>query len=176
MSKLEPIVVLHQGRFISLVKRGRWEYAERVNATGAAVVVAVTDDGKLLLTEQFRIPLGKPVIELPAGIVGDVAGEEHEIIAVAARRELLEETGYEAREMRELFTGPTSAGLTSEQVTLFLASGLRRVSAGGGKGEEQIQVHEIPLAEVHDWLFRRVAEGVPVDPKVFAGIYFAKRA
>src|SRR5512140_2573788 len=62
---------LFTGRFLALVREGRWEYAHRVNATGAAIILAVTDDQRLLLVEQYRIPCHARTIELPAGIIGD---------------------------------------------------------------------------------------------------------
>src|SRR5512133_3981949 len=120
---------LFTGRFLSLTREGRWEYAERVNATGAAIILAVTAEKNLLLVEQFRIPCHCRTIELPAGITGDEPGAVQESSAEAARRELLQETGYEAGKMDALMTGPASSGLTSELVTLFLASDLRK-SAG----------------------------------------------
>jgi ADP-ribose pyrophosphatase len=137
-------------------------------------IVAVTDELRLLLVEQFRIPLLKNVIELPAGLVGDLAGEEHEELATAARRELFEETGYEATEMRWLVSGPSSAGLTSEVVDFFLATGLVRVHAGGGDHHENIVVHEVPLEGIRQWLEERAAIGVLIDPKVYAGLYLAQ--
>jgi ADP-ribose pyrophosphatase len=167
---------LYEGKHLRLVKHGQWEFTERVRVTGAAVIVAMTDDGRMLLTEQHRIPVAGRVIELPAGLAGDIAEEAHETLETAARRELREETGYEAREMAHLVTGPSSPGLTSELVSLFLATGLRQVGPGGGHGDERIQVHSIPLAEIHQWLRRRIGEGLLVDPKVFAGIYFARWA
>lgn len=164
--------VLFTGKFLSIIKEGRWEYAERVNATGAAIIAAVTDDGKLLLVEQYRIPVHTRTIEMPAGIIGDEAEHSKESDAEAARRELLEETGYDARRMEILTSGPASSGLTSEVVTLFRATGLRKVSAGGGVAHEDIVVHEVPLNEVHAWLEAKVREGLMVEPKVYAGLYF----
>src|SRR4051794_7804257 len=93
---LLPKITLHTGKFLALVKEGQWEYAERTNATGAAIIVAVTDEQKLLLVEQYRIPVHVRTIELPAGIIGDDPGNGDEAHAEAARRELAEETGYEA--------------------------------------------------------------------------------
>jgi ADP-ribose pyrophosphatase len=166
---------LHEGKHLRLVQTQGWEYAERVQASGAAIVVAVTPRGGLLLTEQHRIPIRRKVIELPAGLAGDLDAEPQEQMATAARRELLEETGYEAEEMIHLTTGPSSAGLTSELVSLFLARGLRKVGPGGGHGDEQILVHEVPLDQVENWLRQRTAEGLLVDPKVFAALYFARQ-
>lgn len=166
---------LFTGRFLALVREGRWEYVDRVNATGAAIILAVTDENKLLLVEQYRIPCHCRTIELPAGIIGDEPGAGGESHAAAAGRELLEETGYEARRVEPLTTGPASAGVTSEVVTLFRARQLRRVGAGGGVGHEEITVHEIPLAEVPSFLEAKARAGVLVDPKIFAGLYFLLR-
>ena len=166
--------VLAQGRFLRLMKQGRWEFADRVNAKGAAIIAAVTPEGCVLLIEQYRAALGRTVIEMPAGLVGDEE-DEHEHFAVAARRELLEETGYEADEMIEVAHGPPTAGLATELVTLFVARGLQRVHAGGGNEHEDIAVLEIPLAEVDAWLHERAAEGRLIDPKVYAGLYFLLR-
>jgi ADP-ribose pyrophosphatase len=167
--------VLYTGKFLSLIKEGRWEYADRVNATGAAIIVAVTPDQKLLLVEQYRIPVHVRTIEMPAGIIGDEAEHSAESQAEAARRELREETGYDADRMEILTSGPASSGLTSEVVTLFRASGLRKVSAGGGITHEEIVVHEVPLNEVHAWLETKVRAGLMIEPKVYAGLYFLLR-
>jgi ADP-ribose pyrophosphatase len=161
-----------QGKFLRVLKCGRWEYADRVGTTGAVVIVAVTGDAKLVLTEQYRIPVGRRVIELPAGLAGDVPSQAAEAFADAARRELFEETGYTTQGMAALTTGPPSAGLASEIVVFFRATGLSRAGAGGGVDHEDIQIHEVPLANVRRWLAAKTAEGVLVDPKVYAGLYF----
>ena len=163
------------GRFLALHREGHWEYAERIQATGAAILVAVTPEYKLLLVEQYRIPCHARTIELPAGIIGDEPGAAAESHLEAARRELLEETGYAAERLEPLVTGPTSSGLASELVTLFRASGLRRVGAGGGVAHEAITVHEVPLADAPAWLEAKARSGLLVDPKVYAGLYFATR-
>jgi ADP-ribose pyrophosphatase len=165
--------ILAEGRFLRLVRRGRWEFAERNNATAAVVIVAVTDDARIILVEQERAPLGRRVIELPAGLVGDEPGGTHESVLSAARRELLEEAGYEASELWEIMSGPTSAGLSTEVVTLVAARGLRKVGAGGGTEHEVVEVHAVALHEAPQWLEARMRAGVMVDPKVYAGLYFA---
>ncbi len=166
---------LFTGRFLALVREGRWEYADRVNATGAAIILAVTDDQHLLLVEQYRIPCHARTIELPAGIIGDEPGSGNESHSEAARRELLEETGYLAQEIEPLTTGPASSGLTSEIVTLFRASHLRNTGQGGGVAHEQITVHEVPLTEAHAWLDAKARTGILIDPKIYAALYFLRR-
>lgn len=166
---------LYRGKFLALVREGRWEYANRVNATGAAYIVAVTPEHKLLLVEQYRIPCHARTIEMPAGITGDSDSPSGEEAAEAARRELLEETGYRAANMEPLTMGPASSGLGSEIVTLFLARDLVREGSGGGVEHEQIQVHEVPLRQVEPWLKQAAERGLLVDPKVYAGLYFLGR-
>ncbi len=163
---------LFKGRFLALVREGRWEYAERVNATGAAIILAVTSEQKILLVEQYRIPCHARTIELPAGIIGDEPDSGSESHADAARRELQEETGYLAADIEALTTGPASSGLTSEIVTWFRASNLRKTGQGGGIAHEEITVHEVPVSEVCDWLAANARAGILVDPKIYAGLYF----
>ena len=169
--------VLAQGRHLRFVEEDGWEFVERNAINGVVVIVAVTAEGRLVLVEQYRRPVGTTVLELPAGLSGDVVGQEDEDLASAARRELLEETGYDAGSLERIGpTGPPSAGVTSEVVTFFRAQALRRVGPGGGDAHEQITVHEIPLAEVEAWLEERARAGALVDPKVYAGLYFASRS
>jgi ADP-ribose pyrophosphatase len=166
---------LYTGKFLALIKEGHWEYAHRTNASGAAIIAAVTEDGKVLLVEQYRIPVHARTIELPAGIIGDEPGKADEAHAEAARRELLEETGYDAGKVEALTHGPSSGGLASETVTLFLATQLKRVSKGGGVAHEDITVHEVPLSSIVEWLEAKANTGALVDSKVYAGLFFIQR-
>lgn len=165
---------LYEGKHLRLIRRGHWEYAERTNASGGVAVIAITPENKLILVEQFRPPVRRSVVELPAGLAGDILGEESEAMAAAAQRELREETGYQAHRMIHLLTGPTSAGMTSEIITIFRAIGVKRVGKGGGDEHEEITVHEISVAEADHWLRNKIAQGVLIDPKVYVGLYFAK--
>jgi ADP-ribose pyrophosphatase len=165
---------LHTGEFLALIRDGHWEYAHRVKATGSAIIVAVTEERKLLLVEQYRIPVQARTIELPAGIIGDEPDKRDEAHLEAARRELLEETGYAAERIEAIMTGAASGGLASELITLFRATGLRRVHAGGGVAGEDITLHEVALAEADSWLTAKAQAGLLVDPKIYAALYFCQ--
>jgi ADP-ribose pyrophosphatase len=169
------VKVLHSGRHLRLVERAGWEFVERPGIHGIVLVVAVTPEGRLLLVEQPREAVGAAVLELPAGLAGDAESPAGEPLEEAARRELVEETGWDATGMERLTAGPPSAGVTSEIVTLFRARGLRKVGPGGGVAGERITVHEVPLDGVESFAREREAEGVLVDPKVWAGLWFALR-
>ena len=162
------------GRFLRLVNAGGWEFVERVRATGVVAVVAVTAEGELILTEQFRRSLTGRVIDLPAGLAGD--GPRTEELVTAARRELEEETGYAATRLTLLAHAPTSPGLTNEVVSFFRAAGLKRVGAGGGVDGEDICIHLVKLQRADAWLRRKSRAGVHVDCKVYAGLHFARQA
>ncbi len=171
--KKQPVI--RSGKYLRLVIRDGWEYVERVNSSGVVIIVARTDDDKVLFVEQFRRPVGKNTIGFPAGLVGDDRGRRGESMAAAARRELIEETGYRARKFTRFFTGPVSAGMCRDMVTIFHATGLRKVGRGGGVGDlEKITVHEVPLTGADAWLKARSRRGVLIGPNVFAGLYFLK--
>ena len=170
-----PTTTLHTSKFLALIKEGHWEYVDRVNATGAAIIIAVTADQNVLLVEQYRIPVHARTIELPAGIIGDEPGSSDESHAEAARRELLEETGYAAGRIEGVTTGPACSGITSERVTLFRALDLQRIGSGGGVAHENITVHEVPLGEIVEWLEAKARTGILIDPKVYAGLFFIKQ-
>lgn len=155
-----------EGRFITAKTRGRWEYVGRARNIRAAVILAITDAREVILVEQFRVPLGRPCIELPAGLIGDDDSSAGEDASLAALRELEEETGYRATHMEALGEFWSSPGMVSESFTLFRAQGLARVSAGGGVEGEGITVHHVPLDGVADYIAARRAEGMAVDVKI----------
>lgn len=174
MKDTDNRIVEHEGKFLRVVKRANWEYVERPNISGVVVILAITDEGNILLTEQFRIPVNATVIELPAGLAGDHPGQAQESLIDAAHRELYEETGYTAGRMEILTEGPPSAGLSNEVITLVRASALKRAGSAQGDGTEQIILREIPLHGIASWLEdQRTHHGKMVDPKVYSGLYFA---
>lgn len=167
--------VLWAGRFLDVVRINRWEFVQRKNITGIVGIVPVTDDGKLVLLEQYRPPMGGKVIELPAGLVGDVPGNQAEPLEAAARRELQEETGYEARHMEIMFEGCVTPGLCDESISFFLATGLRKTADGGGDETEDIVVHEVALEAVTDFLAEQQRKGFFIDLKVYSALFFLQR-
>jgi ADP-ribose pyrophosphatase len=169
---LKKETIHYTGRFLGLKEYDRWEYAYRTNASGVIVLVPLTDAGELVLVEQYRIPVQSRVLELPAGLVGD-NGDLDEDFRVAANRELVEETGYRANSLEELLTSPSTPGMANEMITIFLASGLERVGPGGGDGNEDITVHVVPLKNAVEWLEARKSEGIMIDHKIYAGLFWA---
>lgn len=174
MNEPAEIEIMAQGRFLRLVKQGRWEFVERPNTDGAVAVIAVTDAKELILIQQHRVPLGKSCIELPAGLAGDLDDDPDESFADAARRELLEETGYAAARIEHLFAAVTSPGLTSESIDLYRATGLTKQHDGGGTDHEQIAVHLVPIDRVDAWLVDRASDGLAIDIKVYTAAVLVK--
>ena len=163
----------YSGRYLALAEREEWEFATRTNARAVAVLVAVTPDNRLVLVEQYRIPVRRPVLELPAGLVGD-GSDPGEALLEAAQRELLEETGFHAEHLHFLLEAPSTAGLSDEMVYFFLAEGLKRTGPGGGDPSEDIEVHLVELDQVDRWLAERQAGGAYLDPKIFTALYWLR--
>ncbi len=161
---------LYEGQWLRLVRIGHWESCERTHGQGMAVIViAVTPTDDVLFVEQYRIPLGARTIEMPAGLVGDDHAED--TLVDAARRELIEETGWSPGRVEVLLTGPTSSGMSNERIAFVRARDLVRVGDGGGVDDENIIVHAVPRAEAPAWLMRKRAEGFELDLKLWAGLW-----
>ncbi len=172
----DGIETLGEGRFLRLVKRGSWEYVERVNVHGVAVLVPVTGNAELVLVEQYRPPVRRRMVELPAGLVGDEEALRDESLWEAANRELEEETGYRAGRLGLLACMPSAGGLTNELVSFVHATELERVGSGGGVAGEGIDVWVVPLAGLRTWLAKRELEGCLLDPKIGTGLYLLQSA
>jgi ADP-ribose pyrophosphatase len=168
--------ILGEGKYVRLVARGRWEWAERTNTSWAVVIVAVTADRQMVLIEEYRHPMEARVVGLPAGLVGDEPGIGEEDYIEAAKRELLEEAGFASENWLHLVEGPASPGLTNEQYVIYLALDAIKKTDGGGDESEDIHVRLVPLDQVETWLQERKKQGLLVDPKVYIALYFATRA
>jgi ADP-ribose pyrophosphatase len=158
-----------EGKHLLVKEQHDWQFVERKKGKTAVAVVAETDRGEVILTEQHRKPLGKRVIDYPAGLVGD---EDTTDPAETARKELEEETGYVCDSVELLATGPSSPGITSELVSFYRARNVRRKGEGGGVGGEDITVHVVPRGELVPWLKKKEGEGMLVDLKLWGGLYF----
>jgi len=159
----EPTEIAWQGKWITAKRQGRWEFVSRARGIRAVVIVAI-DQGHVLLVDQYRVPLGKRCLELPAGLVGDE--DESDTIEQAARRELEEETGYRCDTVEPLGDFYSSPGLVSEGFTLVRVSGLTRIGEGGGTADEDIVVHRVALEALPDFVAAKRAEGLGIDVKL----------
>lgn len=162
----EPEQVMWEGRFITAKVRGKWEYVSRSRGIHAAVILAVDSERHVLLVEQYRVPLGRTCIELPAGLVGDHDDYTGEDPAVAAARELEEETGYRADTLEVVGEFWSSPGMVSESFTLLRAHGLTRVGPGGGTEGEDIRVHRVPLDRLAAFIAAQREAGAAIDVKL----------
>ncbi len=166
--------LLYEGKFLTLnVTATGWEYCARRAQQSAVMIFAMTEEKRVILVEEFRPPVQAFTICFPAGLHGD--SSEDESLQSAAAREFFEEAGYEADELVTLFQGPSSPGLTSEMVTFFLATQLRRCGRGGGVESERISVHEIEIEAIDEWLIQQQAAGKLIDPRVYTGLYFLRQ-
>mgnify|MGYP003596411041 FL=1 len=154
------------GKFITAKTKGKWEYVTRSRGIRAAVILAIDAEDHVLLVEQFRVPLGKPCLELPAGLIGDhddVVGED---ATIAAARELEEETGYRAARIEVIGEFYSSPGMVSESFSLLAARDLTRVGPGGGVDGEDITVHRVPLAGLEQFIAQARQRGLGIDVRL----------
>ncbi len=169
-----------KGKFMSAVEityrdaRGAvrtWEALERVGIGGIVVLVAVTPAGNVILEKQFRPAMGREVIELPAGLV-----ESGESMEEAAKRELIEETGWSSAKLQFLAEGPISTGASTEALRAYLCTELERVGKDGGDDNEIIDVIEVQMENVQEFLREQQRQGALVDLKVFGLVELARNA
>ncbi len=138
---------------------------EWIDHPGAAVVIALLDNGKLLFERQFRYPVRQIFLELPAGKID--AGEP---ALDTARRELREETGYKAKTWRHLGTMHPCIGYSNERIEIFLAHGLIYVGSELDAGEH-LEVIEMSLADA----ILAVRDGEITDAKTITALFWAEK-
>lgn len=164
MSQDQPVETMWEGRYIRALRQGSWEYVSRARGIRAVVILA-EHDGKIVLIEQYRIPIGRRCLELPAGLIGD--DDENADVEDTAIKELEEETGFTAERIERLGEFYSSPGMVSESFTLVRAHGLTRVGDGGGlDGHEEIIVHLVEREAIPAFVEERRAEGVGIDTRM----------
>jgi len=165
---------LYNGKVFNLVvdqieyPKGHPAIREIAEHPGGAVALAMFPDERIILVRQFRYPIGKSLLELPAGKL-----DPNEDPAVCAARELEEETGYKAQNWRKLTAIYTSPGFCTEQLHVFLATDLSRSVTGQKleEGEQSLTVEIVPLSQAIDMIERQEI----VDGKTICGILLAER-
>jgi ADP-ribose pyrophosphatase len=169
----EPLTsrVAYAGKLLTLkedtvrLPDGATATREYVLHPGAVVIIPLFDDGSLLLEHQYRYPVRRHFLELPAGKI-----EPNESAEETARRELLEETGYVARDWRFLTTLHPCVGYSDERIELFLARGLN-FEGHPGEDEEFIDTFIVSVEAAMDKIFAREI----TDTKTILGIFWADR-
>jgi ADP-ribose pyrophosphatase len=158
---------LYQGKIINLridtVELPNQKYSKReiIEHCGGVAIIA-THEGKIILVKQYRKAVEKSLYELPAGKL-----ESMEDPLVCAKRELMEETGYEPQNLKFVFNFYSSPGFTNEMINLFIADRIIFVGASPDE-DEYIEVVEIPFEEA----FRMVSDGEIIDAKTIVGLLY----
>ena len=162
----------YEGKYLRIVEKRvvtrtgttrTWETVERSNVTGngAVVVIAVTTEGELLFEKNWRVPTESYVIQFPAGLT-DLDGESEE---ATARRELLEETGYAAKEMIPVLVSPLSAALIRTRAMHFFAPGVEFAGKPTSSDIEDIEVIKVPVEKADEFM-STLPEDVELDLQV----------
>jgi ADP-ribose pyrophosphatase len=158
--------LLHEGRYFSFLRdevelpNGRRTHRDFVRHPGAVAVVPFLPDGRVVLVRQYRYAAGKELLEIPAGTL-----EPGELPLDCARRELVEETGYEARELEPLLSCYMAPGYSSEVIHFYKARGLREVGHEQ-EPDEDIAIERLDLEAVREMIKRNIIE----DAKTMVGI------
>lgn len=163
--------VIYEGNILDLrvdqveLPNGRSTSREVVDHRGAVAVVPLNEKNEIVMVRQYRYPAGQVLLEVPAGKI-----EKGEDPALCARRELREETGFEAGEFRLLYTFYTTPGFTTEKMYLYLARALEQL---GDRPDEDEFIHlkVVPLEKA----LEMVEAGEVIDAKTIIGILAAKR-
>lgn len=151
-----------------------WEAVERVNCSGIVAVIPVTIDGEFLLIRQFRPVVNNFVIEFPAGL-----NDKEESLIEAAKRELIEETGYNAKELIFLADGPVSSGMSTEMLTVFLAKNACPAPSDikekyPADESESIEIIKTPIPKIYETLESYRKNGDYIDLKIYGLVEIAR--
>ncbi len=164
-------MAMYEGNFIKVFKDnvqlpdGSVSTREHIAHPGAVAVLAILDNGDLLMERQFRYAPQREFIELPAGKI-----DHGEDILLTAQRELLEETGYIASDWTHLTTAWPCIGYANERMEYFLARGLTYQGRQLDDGEF-LEVFELSLTDALDW----IRQGKINDSKTMVGIFWLEK-
>lgn len=148
-------IILHVFKDTVQLPNGNPATREVIRHVGAVGVVPVTDDGKVIVEQQFRYPLDQVITEIPAGKLDSFAEDR----LSAAKRELEEETGYTAKEWTELGDYYPTPAYCDERITLYLARGLAQGQRHLDE-DEFLNFKAVPLADlVEDVMAGRITDG-----------------
>jgi ADP-ribose diphosphatase len=157
------------GKYVRVLKRGKWEFASRTNNINAVVILAEYE-GEVILVDQPRVPPDCRCIELPAGLVGDE--DPNATPEETAIKELEEETGFTAERIERIGEFYASPGMLSESFILVRAHNVRKIGAGGGDENEDIKVHLVARADIPNFIEQKRAEGFGIDVKLLLFLNF----
>lgn len=163
---------LYQGQWLTLKQRGTYEFVTRESCTGVVMVIAFTEQDEIVLVEQLRPAVQSQVLEFPAGLVGDKSEFKNEEEWIAAKRELLEETGYEAGQMTLLSKGAVCPGSMDQIISIYKATELVKRHEGGGDESEDIKVHLVPLTYLGRFIKQYQNSSGLVDARVIFASHF----
>ena len=169
MDEPGPAQLMWEGKYVRAIKQGRWEYVSRTGEVRAVVILA-EHEGKTILIDQHRVPVGGRCLELPAGLVGDT--DRNATVEETAVKELEEETGFTAERVERLGDFHASPGMVTESFTLVRAHGVRRSGDGGGTEHEDINVHLVPRADIPAFVADKRAQGFAIDVKLLLFLNF----
>lgn len=164
----EPVfdgVLLHVRRDTVRLPNGKEATREYIRHPGAAMIIARPDPDTIVLERQFRYPLARHFIELPAGKI-----DRGEQALATAQRELREECGYTATQWRHLTTLHPCIAYADERIELYLADGLTQIGAALDE-DEFLEVMTVPLTQALDW----VRDGTITEAKAVTGLLWAEK-
>ncbi len=177
LPKITKDEIVYDGAYLQTVKRhfrhgkkeGVWEFVKRKNTGNAVAIFALTPEKEVILERVFRLPFGEMVVELPAGLTDNPDETPEETV----KRELLEETGYEVKQVEKLLEGPVSPGILTEEMTLYFGKNAKRTHNQNLGESEEIEVFTVPISELADFVEKNQGT-MKIDVKILAALAILK--
>ncbi|MBI4119737.1 MAG: NUDIX hydrolase [Parcubacteria group bacterium] len=171
--------VIYDGRFIQTIRRHfldlkgnpkTWEMVSRKTYGRIVAIAALTPERELILEKIYRVPLQDYTLELPAGLMDREGEPEVETI----RRELLEETGYKAEDIKLLYAGPFNSGMLNDEMAVYFGLNAKFVQEPRFEDSEDIEVVKVPVKNLIDYLEEK-GKIMKVDIKIAALLPYLER-